>query len=67
MDLNDFFGAAVQLAKRICDFAEQDTVMVSGIIKDLCLGKGIHFESVGNQNFKGFSDSFQVFRAEVVY
>ena len=38
MDLKDFFSAAVQLAKRICDFAEQNTVMVSGIIKDLCLG-----------------------------
>ena len=61
---NDFFGAAVQLAKRICDFAEQDTVMVSGIIKELCLGKGIHFESVGLQRFKGFTDDFQVYKAE---
>jgi class 3 adenylate cyclase len=34
-DGNDFFGAAVQLTKRICDFAKPDTVLVSAIIRDL--------------------------------
>lgn len=61
---NDFFGAAVQLTKRICDFAKPDTVLTSGIIKDLCLGKGIHFESIGSQKFKGFPDAFEVYRVE---
>ncbi len=62
---NDFFGAAVQLAKRICDFAKPDTVLVSAIIKDLCMGKNIPFRTMGEQKFKGSAEPYAVYRVDL--
>ena len=61
---DDFFGAAVQLTKRICDLAEPDTVLASGIIKGLCIGKEFQFLKLGFHYLKGFPTEFEVFKVE---
>jgi class 3 adenylate cyclase len=49
----DFFGIAVQIAARICGKADSNQVLVSGIVKDLCMGKGIQFTELGPIELKG--------------
>ena len=50
---DDFFGAAVQVAKRICDYGAPNQILVSNVLHDLCLGKNINFEPVGEVELKG--------------
>ena len=61
---DDFFGAAVQLTKRICDLAEPDVILTSGIIKGLCIGKEFQFQKFGDHSLKGFPSEFEVFKVE---
>jgi hypothetical protein len=35
----DLFGAAVQLAARLCAYAEPEQIVVAGVVAELCLGK----------------------------
>ncbi|KIC92688.1 nickel-binding protein [Flavihumibacter solisilvae] len=57
----DFFGAAVQLSKRICDIAGADQVFISDVVKSLCLGRNFEFEDLGDHKLKGFSNPVKVF------
>ncbi|MFN2483705.1 MAG: adenylate/guanylate cyclase domain-containing protein [Candidatus Limnocylindria bacterium] len=41
---NDLFGAAVQLASRLCQRASPGTVLVSSAVRDLAIGKEFVFE-----------------------
>lgn len=50
----DLYGASIQQAARICDYANPGQILASSVISDLCLGKNIKFESKGEVNFKGF-------------
>jgi class 3 adenylate cyclase len=52
---NDLFGSTVQLAARLCAHAEPEQILVSSAIADLCIGKGLSFEDVGEVTLKGFS------------
>jgi class 3 adenylate cyclase len=52
---NDLFGSTVQLAARLCARAEPEQILVSSAIADLCIGKGLSFEDVGEVTLKGFS------------
>ena len=61
---DDFFGAAVQLTKRICDLAEPDEVLTSGVIRGLCIGKEFQFRKIGLHNLKGFPSEFEIFKVE---
>lgn len=58
---NDFFGAAVQLTKRICDFAAPDKILISDIVKGLCMGRSFQFEELTAQNLKGFTNAVKTF------
>ena len=58
---NDFFGVAVQLAARICNKAESNQVLVSNIVKELCMGKPINFIDLGQTELKGFSSPVNVY------
>lgn len=58
---NDFFGAAVQLTKRICDFAAPDQILISDIVKGLCMGRNFQFQELEPQNLKGFSHPVKTF------
>src|SRR5215467_5055932 len=51
---NDLFGSTVQLAARLCAHAEPEQILVSNAIAELCLGKGLLFEDVGEVTLKGF-------------
>jgi class 3 adenylate cyclase len=51
---NDLFGSTVQLAARLCAHAQPEQILVSNAIPDLCIGKGLAFEDVGEVALKGF-------------
>jgi len=51
---NDLFGSTVQLAARLCAHAQPEQILVSNAIAELCLGKGLLFEDVGEVDLKGF-------------
>lgn len=51
---NDLFGSTVQLAARLCAHAQPEQILVSNAIPDLCLGKGLLFEDLGELTLKGF-------------
>ena len=51
---NDLFGSTVQLAARLCAQAQPDQIIVTNAIAELCLGKGLLFEDLGEIALKGF-------------
>ena len=51
---NDLFGCAVQLAARLCSHALPGQILVSNAIADLCVGKGLAFQDLGEVPLKGF-------------
>jgi class 3 adenylate cyclase len=51
---NDLFGYTVQLAARLCAHAQPEQILVSNAIAELCLGKGLLFEDLGEVSLKGF-------------
>ena len=60
---DDFFGAAVQLSKRLCDLADPGQVLISEVVKGLCMGRNFQFADLGDQNLKGFAQPLKVFVA----
>jgi class 3 adenylate cyclase len=52
---NDLFGSTVQLAARLCSHAQPDQILVTNAIAELCLGKGLLFEDLGEVALKGFA------------
>lgn len=58
----DLFGSAVQLASRICDAAEADTVLVSREVRESCHNAEVRFETCGPETLKGFAEPVQLFR-----
>ena len=61
MEDQDLFGAAVQLARRICDCAEPSEILVANVMRELCIGKGFLFADRGLAALKGFEDPIQVY------
>ncbi|MGI9584219.1 MAG: nickel-binding protein [Acidimicrobiia bacterium] len=57
---DDLFGAAVNLAARLCDHANADQILVSNAVRDLCIGKPIAFVDAGVIAAKGFDDPVSV-------
>jgi len=58
---NDFFGVAVQLAARLCNKADASQVLVSNVVKELCMGKKVQFNDLGQTELKGFSSPVNVY------
>ena len=58
---DDLFGAAVQLASRLCQRASPGSVLVSSGVRDLAVGKGFAFEKGGTLRLKGFPEAIRVF------
>ena len=52
---HDLFGSTVQLAARLCSHALPEQIVVSNAIAELCLGKGLLFEDLGEVPVKGFA------------
>jgi class 3 adenylate cyclase len=58
---DDLFGAAVQLAARLCQRAKPGTILVSSGVRDLALGKGFVFRKGGSLRLKGFDEPLSVY------
>jgi class 3 adenylate cyclase len=56
----DLFGAAVQLARRICDHAEPGSIFTSNVVRELCIGKPYRFTDRGEALLKGFDTPVRV-------
>jgi class 3 adenylate cyclase len=52
----DLFGAAVQLAARLCAHAAPSTIVVAGVVADLAIGKGFSFGPRDEAALRGFPD-----------
>jgi class 3 adenylate cyclase len=61
MEGGDLFGAAVQLAARLCDRASSGSILVSGAVRDLAVGKRFDFQRRGRLTLKGFDEPVRLF------
>ncbi|MDP9333955.1 MAG: adenylate/guanylate cyclase domain-containing protein [Actinomycetota bacterium] len=55
-DHHDLFGAAVQLAARLCAAASPGDIAVSVAVRELCVGKPFRFEDRGELSLKGLPE-----------
>jgi len=62
-DNDDLFGAAVQLAARLCGHCDAGDVCVSVAVRELCIGKPFVFEDRGQAALKGVPEPTQVYAA----
>jgi len=53
---NDLFGVTVQLAARLCAHAAAEQIVVSNVVAELCAGKALPFEDLGEVILKGFEN-----------
>ncbi len=60
-DSDDLFGAAVQLAARLCDAAKAGEIAVSVAVRELCAGKQFRFDDLGLLSLKGLPDATQAY------
>lgn len=58
---DDFFGVVVQLSKRLCDLAQPDQILLSEVVKELCMGRNFQFFDLGERYLKGLSLPVKVF------
>jgi class 3 adenylate cyclase len=58
---DDLFGAAVQLAARLCAAAEPGDIAVSVGVRELCVGKAFRFDDRGVLNLKGLPEPTQAY------
>jgi class 3 adenylate cyclase len=63
-DSQDLFGASVNLAARICAHAQGGQTLVAGTIKDLAIGKDLHFVNQGAIGLKGFPDPVPIYEID---
>lgn len=63
-DSQDLFGAAVNLAARICAHARGGQTLVAGTIKDLAIGKDLSFLGHGAIGLKGFPDPVPIYEVD---
>jgi class 3 adenylate cyclase len=61
-DDGDLFGAAVQLAARLCGVAEPGDITVSIAVRELCMGKTFTFADLGPLALKGLPEPTQTYR-----
>jgi class 3 adenylate cyclase len=62
-DSNDLFGATVQLAARLCQLAEPDSILVSTAVQDR-VRDCLQVTRIGPRQLKGFPQSVDVYSVE---
>lgn len=62
---DDIFGAAVNLAARICAHASAGQILVSSAVRDLSIGKPFDYSDGGSVALKGFDEPVRLY--EVAY
>jgi class 3 adenylate cyclase len=60
-EADDLYGAAVNLAARICAHASGGEILVSGTVRDLAMGKDLPFSPRGAIALKGFPEPVTVY------
>jgi class 3 adenylate cyclase len=60
-DTDDLFGAAVQLAARLCGAAARGDIAVSVAVRELCIGKAFQFDNHGPVTLKGLPEPVHVY------
>jgi class 3 adenylate cyclase len=60
-DDDDLFGAAVQMAARVCNAADAGDIHVTVVVRELCLGKSFRFEDRGDVAFKGLPEPARIY------
>jgi len=58
---DDLFGAAVQLAARLCAAAASGDIAVSVAVRELCIGKPFRFDDLGALVLKGMAEPTQTY------
>jgi class 3 adenylate cyclase len=58
---HDLFGAAVQLAARLCAHAGPDQILISNVVAELCVGKKLPITDFGRLTLKGFEQPVQAY------
>lgn len=61
----DLFGAAVNLASRICGHANPGQILVSSAVRELSVGKQMPYQDRGPIALKGFDDPVRLFEVPV--
>jgi class 3 adenylate cyclase len=61
----DLFGAAVNLAARICGHADPGQILVSSAVRELSVGKPLEFHDRGPIALKGFDDPVRLFEVPI--
>jgi class 3 adenylate cyclase len=57
---HELFGVTVQLAARLCSHAQPEQSLVSNVVAELCIGKGLTFQDLGEVSLKGFDRPVRV-------
>lgn len=57
----DLFGAAVQLAARICAASEPGGILASNVVRELSLGKSLSWKDLGPVVLKGFEEPMNLY------
>ena len=57
---DDLFGCTVQLAARLCAHAHPEEILVSNVVAELCEGKMLPFQNLGEISLKGFEQPVRI-------
>ena len=57
----DLFGAAVELARAVCQIGAGNSVLVTGVVRDICLGKAFEFSELSSLLREGYPEPVRVF------
>ena len=63
-DRGDLFGAAVQLAARLCASASAEGIVVSAPVRESCADKSFRFRDLGTLDLKGFPEPTPAFEVD---
>jgi len=61
---DDIAGLAVSIAKRVCDLAAPNQVLVTRTVTDLVVASGFEFEDQGEHELKGVPGTWRLFALE---
>jgi class 3 adenylate cyclase len=56
----DLFGSTVQPAARLWSHAQPEQILVSNVVAELCIGKGLTFQDLGEVSLNGFDRPIRV-------
>jgi class 3 adenylate cyclase len=59
---DDIAGMAVTIAKRVCDLAEPEQVLVTEMVRGMMVATGISFQDQGEQELKGVPGGWKLYR-----